>query len=214
MSQPVNTQSEFDAAMFWANKPIKKFVVTLFCRDADKTETRIIAAGCSDRASELALKTTDLANAVIREIRLATPEDLGCHPVSANDYQIKPILPTAVTKTWLGVDMAAGDSLTNKFIDPRIIAFAENYGLSHFAGPAGKETYLLGNAPAMAAVRQLKQQHASLAAALADCLVVMQQCDQHANAPRLWPNPVGGLEWDTAVAAAALILREAHHGSN
>lgn len=183
MRKPVNTQSEFDAALYWANKPIKKFVVTLQCKVTGVSEVRLLAASCSDRAADLAMTNTDLTAPAVQEIRLATPQDLGCEqtgmPVKDKSHEL-----------------------------------AKATGLTRFNLPGTPQLYLLGNAPAMAAVQQLQQQHARLAAALADCLVVMQQCDQHANAPRLWPNPVGGLEWDIAVAAAALILREANHGSN
>lgn len=183
MSQQGNTQSEFDVAMFWANKPIKKFVVTLQCRATGASEVRLLAASCSDRAADLALTNTDLTAPAVQEIRLATPQDLGCEQtgVPAQDKSHE---------------------------------LARATGLTRFNLPGTPQLYLLGNAPAMAAVQQLQQQHARMAAALADCLIVMQQCDQHANAPRLWPNPVGGLGWDTAVAAAALILREASHASN
>lgn len=74
---------EFNAAMFWADKPIKKFVCTL--RGNGKTETRIYGASNSDRAAALALENTDLDPevAVILDIHLATPSELGCVPVTA-----------------------------------------------------------------------------------------------------------------------------------
>jgi len=73
-------KAQFDAALFWADKPIKKFVCTV--REAGKFETRIYGATCSDRAAELALENTELNrdSAVVVEMRLATPEDLGCVP--------------------------------------------------------------------------------------------------------------------------------------
>ncbi|WP_288739509.1 hypothetical protein [uncultured Rheinheimera sp.] len=141
----------FDAARFWENKPIKKFVVTLGSRDSRATETRIFAANCSDRASELALQTTDLANALMREIRLATPDDLGCEALpQIHCASLKPV--------------------TAPSPEPKI------------------------------------QQ---LAAALADCLALMQACEQHREKPNEWADPVGSGEWDVSIAVAALVLKEA-----
>lgn len=172
----------FDAAMFWADKPIKKYVVTLFCRASSNTETRIFAAGCSDRASELALSTTDLPNAAVREVRLATPVDLGCEPAPVHD---------------------------------RASDIAKASGLTKFSLPGmATNMYLLGNAPAMAAVQLLQQQHQRLTTALADCMTMLQACEQHKKFPTAWNCPVGVLEWDVTVAAAALVLKEVCHGSN
>lgn len=167
----------FDAALFWADKPIKKYVVTLFCHHSGKTNIEILAASCSDRASEIAIQNTLLPDAVVREIRLATPEDLGCEPIPAHDR---------------ASDIAKASGLT-KFSLP---------------GMAGN-MYLLGNAPAMAAVQLLQQQHQRLSAALADCLAMMQRAEQHQSNPRLWANPINVAAWDVATTAGHLVLKEA-----
>lgn len=154
-------QKLFDAAKYWANKPIKKFVVTLACRESDATETRIFAASCSDRASEFAVQNSDLAGALVKEIRLATPEDLGCELV----VQMPCSTQKLITKT-----TAVG------MTDPKGVV-------------ALKIT--------------------QLASALADCLSMMQACEQHNNRPLEWPDPVGTTEWDVTIAVAALALKEA-----
>jgi hypothetical protein len=180
MTRTTLEKSEFDAALYWANKPIKKFVVTLFSRRENRDETRIFAASCSDRASELALANSDLIEPVIREVRLATPEDLGAELVTH---------------------------------DP-VTEVAKNCGLTKFVLPGmASNMFLLGNAPAMAAVQQLQQQHQRLSGVLADCLSVFQACEKHSKLPAEWPSPINTMEWDVTVRTAALALKEVQHGA-
>lgn len=186
-------QQAFSVALYWANKPIKKFVVTL--SDGTTKETRMFGTSNSDRAAELALANTDLnrETAVVKEIRLATPEDLGT---------------TVQHKNTPATNNAEPEPDTLCRMPPRIAAMAAENGLKQFAVPGSGELYLLGNAPAIAAVQRLQQQHQQLAAALADCLAMMQLCDQHKLYQTDWSNPVGVLEWDITVAAAALVLKQ------
>lgn len=159
-------QKLFDAAKYWANKPIKKFVVTLSCRESDATETRIFAASCSDRASEFAVKNSDLLSPVVKDIHLATPGELGCEPVAVDLQMIKPPQPIKFPIDWTGYDLK----------------------------------------PLFASQKPLTV--SVLAAALADCLAMMQACEQHNNRPLEWPDPVGTTEWDVTIAVAALALKE------
>lgn len=180
MNRATLEKSEFDAALYWANKPIKKFVVTLFSRRYSREETRIFAASCSDRAAELALSNSDLIEPHIREVRLASPEDLGAELV----------------------------------VHDPVSEIAKSCGLTKFVlpGMAGN-MYLLGNAPAMAAVQLLQQQHQRLSGVLADCLSVFQACEKHSKLPAEWPSPVNTMEWDVTVRTAALALKEVQHGA-
>ena len=180
MSQATIEKAQFDAAVYWAKKPIKKYVVTLYSRSNGDEEQRLFAASCSDRASELALSTSDLFEPVIREVRLATPDDLGAAPVLHDPVS----------------DIAKSCGLT-KFVLP---------------GMAGN-MFLLGNAPAIAAVQLLQQQHQRLSGVLADCLSVFQACEKHRKLPEEWPSPVNTMEWDVTVRTAALTLKEVQHGA-
>ena len=65
----------FDAATYWRERPIKKFVIKLV--DGDEFQNLLISAPNESRAREQALKKTFLSNehAVVKEIRLAEPSD-------------------------------------------------------------------------------------------------------------------------------------------
>lgn len=73
----------FDAATYWRERPIKKFVIKLV--DGDEFQNLLISAPNESRAREQALKKTFLSNehAVVKEIRLAEPSDLGVMHVEA-----------------------------------------------------------------------------------------------------------------------------------
>ncbi|MCU8087659.1 hypothetical protein [Shewanella sp. SM21] len=170
-------QAQFDAAMYWADKPIKKYVCTL--REAGKFETRIYGATCSDRAAELALDNTELnrESATVTEVRLATPEDLGCV-----------LMPPPSVKA-------------------KMLTFAANHKLGEVCIGDSAQQLLIGNLPAIAAVNELKDQHARLCRALVDCLAVMGECEKHKSFPKTFASPVGGLGWDATMATARLLLK-------
>ena len=165
-------QTLFDAATYWANKPIKKFVVCLVSRANDEQEQRIFAANCSDRASELALHNSDLQSPAVKEIRLATLADLELESMPAV-IKLKEPSPSE----WRQILLQ--QTLTARKVMPLI---------------TGNTSKMLPH------IRPL-------AAALIDCLVQMQACEQHQAKPEAWPNPVGSEAWDIAVAVAALALK-------
>ncbi|AZZ97985.1 hypothetical protein [Pseudoalteromonas sp. R3] len=69
--------TKFDAALYWANKPIKKFVCTIKSDNGEMHQC-ICGSSCSDRAAEIAIENSHLQGVLTcTEIRLATPEDLG-----------------------------------------------------------------------------------------------------------------------------------------
>mgnify|MGYP003624183121 CR=1 FL=1 len=173
-------QAQFDAAMYWADKPIKKFVCTV--REAGAFEIRIYGATCSDRAAELALENTEFNRdtATVIEVRLATPEDLGCVQIPSPSIKAK------------------------------MLTFAANHKLGevHLGESSHNKTLLLiGNLSAIAAVNELKDQHSRLCRALVDCLAVMGECEKHQHYPKTFNNPVGGLAWDATVATARMLLK-------
>lgn len=73
----------FNPETYWADKTVKKFVVELV--DGDEFQNLLISAPNESRAREQALKKTFLSNehAVVKEIRLAEPSDLGAMHVEA-----------------------------------------------------------------------------------------------------------------------------------
>lgn len=73
----------FDAATYWRERPIKKFVIKLV--DGDEFQNMLVSAPNESRAREQALKTTFLSSehAVVKEVRLAEPSDLGVMHVEA-----------------------------------------------------------------------------------------------------------------------------------
>ncbi|MCL1076482.1 hypothetical protein [Shewanella dokdonensis] len=169
---------EFNAALYWSNKPIKKFVCTLRDRETGKLEQCVYGASCSDRAAELALENTALnrETTLVVDIHLATPEELGC--------EVTAPLP----------------------IEQKLTQIAEANALQTFRL---QQHFLLGNLPAITAVENLKHHCSRLGAALADTLAMLQVCEMHRRCPEDWPDPVNTMEWDVAVAAAALVLKEA-----
>jgi len=69
--------ANFDAALYWAGKPIKKYVCTVK-DECGETQTVICGSSTSDRATEIAIQNSYLTGSLVcTEVRLATPEDLG-----------------------------------------------------------------------------------------------------------------------------------------
>lgn len=73
----------FDAATYWRERPIKKFVIKLV--DGDEFQNLLVSAPNETRAREQALQKTFLSSehAVVKEIRLAEPADLGVMHIEA-----------------------------------------------------------------------------------------------------------------------------------
>jgi hypothetical protein len=172
-------QNQFDAAMYWADKPIKKFVCTVRCGLSGKTQVSIYGAKCSDRAAELALDNCEFEReaATVIEVRLATPEDLGCMPTTAPSLKEK------------------------------MLTFAADHKLGELRLDDSHTQLLIGNLSAIAAVNQLREQHTRLGRALVECLGLMNACEKHRLYPRTFEDPVGSLGWDTSLATARLLLK-------
>ncbi|WP_417441920.1 hypothetical protein [Idiomarina sp.] len=73
----------FDAVTYWRERPIKKFVVKLV--DGDEFQNLLVSAPNETRAREQALQKTSLSSehAVVKEMRLAEPADLGIMNIDA-----------------------------------------------------------------------------------------------------------------------------------
>ncbi len=171
------TQPQFDAALYWADKPIKKFVCVVKSLDNDEKQELICGSSNSDRAAEIALENSHLkAPLICSDVRLATPDDLGALPTT---------LPS---------------------IKEKLHSFAVNNGL-HEINLHNAGHILIGNVTAINQVNELKDQHGRLCSALADCLAIMSQCEQHKDYPKSFDNPIGSLAWDATVATARLLLK-------
>lgn len=174
----------FNAEHYWASRPVKKFVVAL--RDGDEHQNMIVAAPNEARARAAALEHTFLATeyAVITEVRLATPTDLGIEPV--------PEHVTLVDREYA-----------------RYQRLASSHGLILWQGNGGpgERHLLLGSATAIAALENSRRRERQLSEALCDCLALMVLCQSDE-----WPgdgaaDPVDTEEWAQAVRTAGQLLK-------
>lgn len=83
------TKDKFNAALYWADKPIKKFVCTIKNKSGN-TQIVICGSSTSDRAADIALENSYLTGELTCiEVRLATPTDLGAVPMETTSTQEK-----------------------------------------------------------------------------------------------------------------------------
>jgi hypothetical protein len=71
----------FNAAEYWADKPLKKWVVRLERQSrgrAVEMDTKIVAARTQGSAKKTAIANSFINPTHIHSVRLATPIDLGC----------------------------------------------------------------------------------------------------------------------------------------
>ena len=72
---------EFNPGEYWADKPLKKWVVVLERQSRGRvvrTDTKIVSASTERRAKQTAVANSYIDPTHVRSVRLATPRDLGC----------------------------------------------------------------------------------------------------------------------------------------
>lgn len=78
--------SIFNAQEYWADKPVKKWVVWLERRRGRKVlkdDIKIVSARTERGAKDTAVANSMIEPTHIRSCQLATPWDLGCTPTAA-----------------------------------------------------------------------------------------------------------------------------------